>query len=143
MGLVTEFREFALEGSVVEFTVGVIVGGAFGKVTGSLVSDVLMPPLGLLLGNVDFSKLAIVLREAQGAAPAVTLRYGLFLNHLIDFFLIALAVFFAVRWLNRLRRGGEEAEAAAEPKTCRFCKSEIHPKATRCPHCTAQLKKTQ
>jgi len=142
MGLVTEFREFALKGSVVEFTVGVIVGGAFGKVTGSLVSDVLMPPLGLLLGNVDFSKLAFVLREAQGTAPAVTLRYGLFLNHLIDFFLIAVAVFLVVRWLNRLRRGGAE-EAALEPRSCRFCKSEIHPKATRCPHCTAQLKKTQ
>ena len=141
MSLVAEFREFALEGSVVEFTVGVIVGGAFGKVTGSLVSDVLMPPLGLLLGNVDFSKLAWVLREAQGAAPAVTLRYGLFLNNLIDFLLIAIAVFLVVRWLNRRRRGG--AEEARETRACRFCKSEIHAKATRCPHCTAQLKKVQ
>lgn len=143
MGLISEFREFALKGSVVEFTVGVIVGGAFGKVTSSLVSDVLMPPLGLLMGNVDFSKLAIVLREAQGAKPAVLLRYGLFLNHLIDFLLIAFAVFLVVRWLNRIRRGGVEEAEAPEPRTCRFCKSEIHAKATRCPHCTAQLKKTQ
>lgn len=140
MGLLAEFREFALEGNVVEFTVGVIVGGAFGKLTGSLVNDVLMPPLGMLIGNVDFSKLAIVLREAQGSAPPVLLRYGLFLNHLIDFTLIAFVVFLAVRWLNRRRRGHAE-EGAPEPRSCRFCKSTIHPKASRCPHCTAQLKK--
>jgi large conductance mechanosensitive channel len=140
MGLLAEFREFALEGNVVEFTVGVIVGGAFGKVTASLVKDVLMPPLGLLLGNVDFSKLAFVLREAQGSAPAISLRYGLFLNHLLDFLLIAAVVFLVVRWLNRRRRNHTE-EASPAARSCRFCKSTIHPKATRCPHCTAQLKK--
>ena len=150
MSMLKEFREFAIRGNVVDMAVGIIIGGAFGTIVKSLVSDVIMPPIGMLLGNVDFSELFLVLRdgktpgpyvtlaEAQGAG-AVSINYGLFINSVVSFLIVAFAVFMMIRAINRMKR---EAEApAAEPTTrdCPFCCSTIAIKATRCPHCTSEL----
>lgn len=150
--MLKDFREFAMRGNVVDLAVGVIIGGAFGKIVDSLVKDVIMPPIGLLLGNVDFSNLFVVLKQGVKAAGpyetlkaaqdagAVTLNLGLFFNVVISFVIVAFSVFILVRTLNRLRR--EEAPAAeAEPTTkdCPYCYTAIPLKATRCPHCTSQL----
>jgi large conductance mechanosensitive channel len=113
MSLVKEFKEFAVKGNVVDMAVGVIVGGAFGKVVSSLVADVIMPMIGLLVGGVDFSHFAIVLKEAHGKDPGVSLKYGVFVQTTFDFFLIALSVFMMVKAINRLRR--KEAEKPPAP----------------------------
>ena len=138
-----EFKEFALKGSLVDLAVGFIVGGAFGKIVTSLVNDILMPPLGLLLGKVDFSGLFIDLSgggyatlEAAKAAGAATLNYGAFLTTVVDFLLVALALFFVVKQMNRLRRPAPAAPAA---KSCPFCLSSVPEKAVRCPFCTSDL----
>jgi len=110
-----EFREFALRGNVVDMAVGIVIGAAFGKIVSSLVADVLMPPLGIALGNVDFSNLAIVLREPVGTAPAVALRYGLFLNSLVDFTIVAFALFMVVKAMNAAKRRHERPAAAPAP----------------------------
>ena len=130
MGLLTEFRDFAVRGNAVDMAVGIIVGGAFGKVVSSLVSDVVMPPIGLLLGQVDFSKLAIPLGEKA------SLRYGVFINSILDFLIVALCVFLVIKQINRLRQ-----PPPAEPttKTCPQCLSTIPLKAVRCAHCTSPL----
>ena len=147
-----EFKEFAMRGNVVDMAVGIIIGGAFGTIVKSLVADVLMPPLGLLLGGVDFSNLFIVLKqgttpgpyaalaEAQ-AAGAVSINYGVFLNTVISFIIVAFAIFLLIRGINRLRR--EEEVPVAEPTTkdCPYCLSSIPIKATRCPNCTSELTK--
>lgn len=144
-----EFKEFALRGNVVDMAVGIIIGAAFGTIVGSLVADVLMPPIGLLLGNVDFSNLYVVLKEGAIAAPyvnlaaakeagAVTLNYGLFINAVINFLIVALAIFFLIRGLNRLKRQ-EKAPVEVTTKSCPFCLSSIPLKAKRCAHCTSQL----
>jgi len=112
MGIVQEFRDFAMRGHVVDLAVGVVIGTAFGKITSSLVNDVLMPPIGLLLGGVDFSKLSLVLRQGAGGAPPVELRYGAFVNTVIDFLIIAAAIFAVVKLTNAFRR---RKEAAPEP----------------------------
>jgi large conductance mechanosensitive channel len=112
MGMLREFREFAARGNVVDMAVGVIMGGAFGKITTTLVGDVLMPPLGLLLGGVDFSDKSVVLRAGTEAAPEVAIRYGVFVNAVIDFVIVAFAVFLLVKAINSLRRK-EEAQAPA------------------------------
>jgi large conductance mechanosensitive channel len=112
MGMLREFREFAARGNVVDMAVGVIMGGAFGKITTTLVNDVLMPPLGLLLGGVDFSDKTVVLRVGTEAAPAIAIRYGVFVNAVIDFVIVAFAVFMLVKAINSLRRK-EEAQAPA------------------------------
>ncbi|MFP3853049.1 MAG: large-conductance mechanosensitive channel protein MscL [Anaerolineales bacterium] len=149
--MLKEFREFALRGNVVDMAVGIIIGGAFGTIVSSMVDDVLMPPLGLLLGNVDFQDLFLVLREgvqAPGPYPtvaaaqeagAVTINYGLFINNLISFLLIAIAVFFLVRTMNQLRRDEEEEPAEPTAKDCPYCKKSIAIEAVRCPHCTSEL----
>jgi large conductance mechanosensitive channel len=113
MSLVKEFREFAVRGNVADMAVGVIMGAAFGKIVSSVVADVLMPPLGLLIGGVDFSSFHIVLREAHDKVPAVTLSYGKFIQATFDFILVALAVFALVKGINRLRR--KEADSPAPP----------------------------
>ncbi len=113
MGMMSEFRAFAMRGNVVDMAVGVIVGGAFGKIVSSLVGDVVMPPLGLLLGNADFSALALTLKEATGQTDAVTLNYGKFIQTVVDFLIIAFSVFVAVRMMNSVRK--KEAEAPASP----------------------------
>ena len=147
-----EFREFAMKGNVVDMAVGIIIGVAFGAIIKSLVSDVIMPPVGLLLGNVDFSNLFIVLKHGQAAGPymvlseakkagAVTMNYGLFVNTVINFVVVAFAMFLVVRGMNRLSRKQEEAPAPAPTtKECPYCLSVIPLKATRCAHCTAELR---
>lgn len=140
MGMLKEFRDFALKGNVVDMAVGIIIGGAFGKIVASLVSDVIMPPIGILLGNVDFSQLAITLKEKTADAEAVTLNYGMFINTVIDFTIVALAVFLVIKQMNRLRRREEEEEPAApSTKECPKCCSIIPINAVRCPNCTSDL----
>jgi len=142
-----EFKEFAMRGNVVDLAVGVIIGGAFGKIVSSFVSDILMPPIGLLLGNVDFSNLFITLNgekfqtlaQAQEAG-SVTLNYGLFLNSVIDFLIVAFAIFILIRQLNKLNKSDEETVKEPTTKSCPFCMSEIAIKATRCPACTSEIK---
>lgn len=113
MSFIKEFREFAMRGNVVDMAVGIIIGAAFGKIVSSLVADVIMPPLGLLIGGIDFKQFAIVLREASGDVPAVVLNYGVFLQTVFDFVIVAFAIFIAIKMLNKLRR--EQAEAPAAP----------------------------
>lgn len=153
MKLLDEFKTFAIRGNVVDLAVGVVIGGAFGSIVKSLVDDVLMPPLGLLIGNVDFSDLFVVLKEgskqagpyvsvaAAKSAGAVTLNLGLFINALVSFSIIAFAVFMLVKGINRLQAQQQPVGQAEPPvtRTCRYCKSEIHPEASRCPHCTSIL----
>jgi large conductance mechanosensitive channel len=146
-----EFRDFAMRGNVVDMAVGIIIGGAFGTIVKSLVDDVIMPPIGLVLGGVDFSNLFWVMKEgatAAGpyasladakAAGAVTLNAGVFFNNVISFLIVAFAVFLLVRGMNALRRQQEEAPAAPTAKDCPFCASSIPIKARRCPACTSEL----
>lgn len=115
MSMMKEFKEFAMRGNVLDMAVGIIIGGAFGKIISSLVSDVIMPPIGVLLGGVDFSSLAITLRQATETAPAVMLKYGVFINTVIDFLIVAFAIFLLVRGVNSLRKK-QEAAPAAPPK---------------------------
>jgi large conductance mechanosensitive channel len=143
--MLKEFKEFATKGNVLDMAVGIIIGAAFGKIVSSLVEDVIMPPVGLLLGKVDFANLYINLSgrswpslEAAKAAGAPLIRYGSFLNQTISFLLVAFAVFLIVKAVNRLRRQEQTAEAAAEGP-CPFCTTPIPTAATRCPHCTSQL----
>lgn len=112
MGIIKEFKEFAVKGNVADMAVGIIIGAAFGKIVSSLVKDVITPPLGLILGGVDFSGLAITLKEAHGDAAAVTLSYGVFLQTVFDFLIVAIAVFLLIKGLNSLKRKAEEEPAA-------------------------------
>jgi large conductance mechanosensitive channel len=147
--MLQEFKKFAMRGNVVDMAVGIIIGGAFGTIVKSLVSDVIMPPIGLLLGGVDFSDLFITLKEGAAAGPyatlaaaqdagAVIISYGLFVNSVISFLIVAFAVFLLIKGINKLQ--SEEAPAE-EPTTkdCPFCLSAIAIKATRCPNCTSEL----
>ena len=104
MGMLKEFKEFAMKGNVMDMAVGIVIGAAFGKIVSSLVGDVIMPPIGLLIGNVDFSSLAYTLKEATDTSPAVTIRYGLFINTIIDFVIVAFAIFLVIKQLNRLKK---------------------------------------
>ncbi|MCC6396958.1 MAG: large-conductance mechanosensitive channel protein MscL [Bacteroidetes bacterium] len=113
--MMQEFKAFAMRGNVVDMAVGIIIGGAFGKIVSSLVNDVIMPPIGLLVGGVDFSALGITLREATEAAPAVVVKYGMFINVVIDFLIVAFAIFLLVRGMNALRKKQEAAPAAPAP----------------------------
>ncbi len=139
-----EFKTFALKGNVLDMAVGIIIGASFGKIVNSLVSDVMMPPLGMLLGKVDFSELKFVLGEGPDA-PAI--KYGEFINNVISFIIVAFAVFILVKGINTVRAKMEKAEAkaaaAAEPteKECPYCCTMIPVGAKRCPHCTSELKK--
>jgi large conductance mechanosensitive channel len=140
-----EFKEFAMKGSMVDLAVGIVIGAAFGKIITSLVSDVIMPPIGLLLGKVDFSSLFIdlsgkgyaTLAEAK-AAGAATINYGIFLNTVIDFIIVAFVIFLIIKQINRMKR--EEAPAAPVTKECPYCFTSIPVQATRCPNCTAEIK---
>lgn len=139
-----EFKEFAIKGNVVDLAIGVIIGGAFGKIVSSLVNDIIMPIIGVLIGNMDFSNFFIsldgnkyaTLKQAQEAGAA-TLNYGLFLNTIIEFFIISFSIFMVIRQINKFRK--EEEPAPATTKKCDYCFSEIPIKATRCPHCTSEL----
>jgi large conductance mechanosensitive channel len=141
-----EFREFAMRGNVLDMAVGIIIGIAFGAVVMSLVNDIIMPPLGLALGRVDFTNLFINMSggsyatlSAAKEAGAVTINFGLFVNTVINFIIIAFVLFLIVRTMNKLKRK-EEAPAEPTTKECPFCVSQVPIKATRCPHCTSQLK---
>jgi len=143
-----EFKRFAVKGSMIDLAIGIIIGGAVGKVITSLVNDILMPPIGLLLARVNFASLYINLGrtkyptfDAAKAAGAPTINVGLFFGTVIDFFLISLVIFFMVRAMNRLREMTEKKVVVPTPttKVCPFCKSEISIDATRCPHCTSEL----
>ena len=146
-GFLKEFKEFAIKGNVLDMAIGVIIGAAFGKIVSSLLSDVLMPPIGLLMGRADFSSLFVSLNGQQypslaaaKIAGAPTINYGVFLNAVLDFTLVSFVVFMVIKQINRLKRQ-ESSPAPAVPTTkeCRFCLSTIALKATRCPHCTSEL----
>jgi large conductance mechanosensitive channel len=115
MSTIKEFKDFAMKGNVADMAVGIIIGAAFGKIVSSLVTDVIMPPLGLLIGGVDFSALGVTLRQAAGSSPAVVLKYGVFINTIMDFVIIAFAIFLLVRGLNSLRKKEEAAPAVPPP----------------------------
>ena len=148
-----EFKTFAMRGNVIDMAVGIIVGAAFGKIVDSLVKDIIMPPLGWLLGRVDFSKLYIVLPvdgkieqyptlEAAQSAGAVTINYGLFINTLISFVLVALSVFILIKGINKLRSDKKESVAEkveTTTKNCPYCYTTIDIRAKRCPNCTSEL----
>jgi large conductance mechanosensitive channel len=149
--MLKEFKEFAMKGNVIDMAVGIIIGAAFGTIVNSLVQDVIMPPIGLLLGNVDFTNIFAVLKEGKVAGPyasiaaakaagAVTINFGVFINTIISFILIAFAVFLLVRTINKMRRQEEAPPAAPTTKDCIYCFSNIPIKATRCPNCTSELK---
>lgn len=148
--MLREFREFAMKGNVVDMAIGIVVGAAFGTIVNSLVSDVIMPPFGVLLGNVDFSSLFIVLKSGKIAGPyislaeakaagAVTINYGVLINAIISFLIVAFAMFMVVRSMNRLRKKQVQPVAASTTKECPFCHTAIPLKAVRCPNCTSQL----
>jgi large conductance mechanosensitive channel len=140
-----EFKEFAIKGNVLDMAIGIIMGVAFGKIITSFVNDVIMPPIGLLLGNVDFSSLFInlsgqaykTIAEAK-AAGAATINYGAFLNTILDFLIVAVVMFLMIRQVNRLKKA--PAPAAVSTKECGYCLSTIPLKAIRCPNCTSELR---
>jgi large conductance mechanosensitive channel len=146
-----EFKEFAMRGNVVDMAVGIVIGAAFGTIVKSFVDDVLMPPIGLLLGNVDFSNFFVVLKEgakaagpyaslsAAKAAGAVTLNLGMFINTIISFIIIAFAVFLVIKGINRLNLQKQVSRPEPTTKECPFCFTTIPIQASRCPHCTSQL----
>jgi len=148
-----EFKEFAMRGNVIDMAVGIIIGAAFGTIAKSLVDDIIMPPIGLLLGSVDFTNLFITIKqgtettspyptvEAAKTAGAVTINYGKFINNIVSFLIVALAVFLVIKGINSLKRK-EEVVQPEEPATkeCPYCFSKISYKATRCPQCTSELK---
>jgi len=144
--MLKEFKEFAMKGPVIELAVGVIIGAAFGKIVSSLVDDIIMPPIGRMLGNVDFANLFVNLSEkdypsvaAAKAAGAATLNYGIFFNTILNFLIIAFVLFLIIRQMNALKKA-EPAAAPPTTKDCPHCLSAIPLKATKCAHCTADLK---
>jgi large conductance mechanosensitive channel len=150
MNMLKEFKEFALKGNVLDMAVGIIIGAAFGTIVQSLVADVIMPPIGLLLGNVDFSNLFIVLKSGATAGPyaslkdaqaagAVTINYGQFVNTIVSFIIVAFCVFLLVKSMNRLKRKQELPVTKPTTRECPFCCSVISLKAKRCPACTSEI----
>ncbi len=148
--MIKEFKEFAMRGNVVDMAVGIVIGAAFGNIVKSLVDDVIMPPIGLMLGNVDFSNLFVVLKAGKTPGPyasladakvaaAVTLNAGLFINTIISFIIVAFAIFILIKQINKLNKPAPVPEVTT--KECPYCLSAIPMKAIRCPHCTSELKK--
>jgi large conductance mechanosensitive channel len=148
--MLKEFKEFAMRGNVVDMAVGIIIGAAFGTIVQSLVADIIMPPIGLLLGNVDFSNLFLVLKEGATSGPfaaladaqkagAVTINYGLFLNTIISFLIVAFAVFLLIKGVNSLKRKEEAPPEEPTTKECPHCYSTVAIKASRCAFCTSEL----
>jgi large conductance mechanosensitive channel len=151
--MLKEFKEFAMRGNVVDMAVGIIIGAAFGTIVQSLVADVIMPPIGLLLGNVDFADFFVVLKGGTPAGPyaslarakaagAVSLNYGLFVTTIISFVIIAFAVFLLIRGINKLKRKEEAPTPEPDNKECPFCLSKVPVKATKCAFCTSELPAT-
>lgn len=148
--MLKDFKEFAMKGNVLDMAVGIIIGAAFGTIVQSLVNDILMPPIGQLLGKVDFSNIFVVLSQGKipgpyktlaeaKAAGAVTMNVGVFINAVINFLIVAFSVFILVKNINRLKKAEAKSEPAPVTKECQFCFSAIPIKATRCPNCTSQL----
>jgi large conductance mechanosensitive channel len=149
--MLKEFKEFAMRGNVVDMAVGIIIGAAFGTIVNSFVQDVIMPPIGLFLGKIDFSNLFVVLKEGKVAGPyasvaaakaagAVSMNYGVFINTIISFLIVAFAVFLLVRTINKMKRQEEAPPLVPTTKDCTYCFSKIPIQATRCPNCTSELK---
>jgi len=145
--MLKEFKEFAMKGNVLDMSIGIVIGAAFGRIVSSFVTDLLMPPLGLLMGGVDFTNKFLTLSgttfdtlDAARKAGAVTVNYGLFINVVIDFLIVAFAIFLLVKPINRMRRQPEAAPAPPSAKDCPFCLMSVPLKASRCPHCTSELK---
>jgi large conductance mechanosensitive channel len=145
--MIKEFKAFIMRGNVVDLAIAVVIGGAFGKIITSFVEDVLMPPIGLALGKVDFSNLFLNLSgkdfpsvAAAKAAGAATLNYGIFFNHAINFLIVAFAIFLLIKQLNRLQKPAPAPAAAPATKDCPHCLSSVPLKATKCAHCTSELK---
>ena len=149
--IIKEFKEFAMKGNVVDLAVGLVLGAAFGAIVKSLVDDLIMPPIGLLLGKVDFSNLFIVIREGKTPPPyntvaiakdagAVTLNIGLFINVIISFIIVAFAMFMIIKAMNRLKKEPPKPEVVPTTKECPFCCSMVPIKAVKCPNCTSDLK---
>lgn len=149
--MMKEFKAFAMRGNVVDMAVGIVVGAAFGGIVKSLVADVLMPPIGILMGDVDFADLFVVLKEGSAPGPfatlaaareagAVTLNYGLLINTVVNFLIVAAAIFFLVRGINRLRAQEEAPPPEPTTKECPQCLSSIPIRAVRCAHCTSELR---
>ncbi len=140
MSMIQEFKTFAMRGSVVDLAVGVIIGAAFGKIVSSLVNDVLMPPIGVLLGGVDFSGIVLTIKEATATSPAVTMRWGIFINAVIDFIIVAFVIFMVIKGMNTLKKKEPTPAPAPTERTCPECMMVIPITAKRCGHCTAVLK---
>ena len=149
--MLKEFKEFAMRGNVVDMAVGIIIGAAFGTIVNSVVADIIMPPIGLLLGNIDFSNLFLVLKQGKVPGPyeslaaaktagAVSINYGFFINTVISFLIVAFAVFLLIRGVNQLKRQEAGPPPVPTTKECPYCLSTIPIKATRCGHCTSELK---
>jgi large conductance mechanosensitive channel len=142
MGMLKEFRDFAVKGNVIDLAVGIIIGGAFGKIVTSLVNDVIMPPIGMLMGKMDFSKMSYPLQKAVEndnhdiIQQAVSIKYGMFINSVIDFVIVAFVIFFVIKQMNRLKR---EPPKDPTDKDCPKCCTRIPIKAVRCPHCTSEV----
>lgn len=146
--MILEFKKFALRGSVIDLAIGIVIGASFNQIVNSIVNDIIMPPIGFLLGNVDFSELYITLGSESyeslslaKAAGAPTINYGIFINITISFVITAFAVFLLVKFINRLRERNDKKEEISKPKTkdCPFCFSSINLKAIKCPNCTSKL----
>jgi large conductance mechanosensitive channel len=144
--MVKEFKEFIMRGNVVDLAIGIIIGAAFGKIITSLVNDIIMPPVGMVLGKINFSDLFISLNgtsydslDAAQKAGAPTINYGLFINNIIDFVIVAFIIFLIVKAINKMKRPVEAPAAAPATKECPFCSTEIPVTAKRCPHCTSEL----
>lgn len=139
MGMIKEFKEFAMRGNVLDMAIGIIIGGAFGKIVSSLVNDMIMPPIGKMMGNVDFSTLKIPLGTATAEAEAVAINYGVFINTVLDFIIVAFCIFLLVKAINRVKRMEEAPAEKPVTKDCPKCCSSIPIKASRCPNCTSEL----
>lgn len=135
--MLKEFKDFAVKGNVVDMAVGVVIGGAFGKIITSLVNDIIMPLVGMLTGGIDFSNMQWVLKPATAEAEAVAVKYGVLLNTVLQFLIVAFSIFIVIRQLNRLKKPAPAAPVTT--KTCPYCKIDVALEATRCPHCTSQL----
>ena len=141
MSMIKEFKEFAMRGNVVDMAVGIIIGGAFGKIVSSMVGDVLMPPIGAAMGGVDFSSLAIKVKDATATHAAVVISYGKFINTVLDFIIVAFCIFMVIKAMNAMKRKPAPTPATGPiSKDCPFCLSTIPIKATRCAHCTSDIK---
>lgn len=141
--IIDEFKEFAIRGNAIDLAVGIVIGAGFSKIVTSLVEDIIMPPIGLLTGDVDFTENDIVLRSASEGVEAVTINYGVFISTIFEFAIVAFAIFLVIRYINKLKRkdNKEEEDKKPDPRVCPHCREKIADEASRCPHCTAKLNK--